>query len=211
MARKKIKLAFITNDSQRKATFKKRRKGLIEDVWPNHSGVHRVVEQFRRMPEMEQNKKMMNNESFIRQRTMKANYQLKKQLVENREKDVNMLMYQCLAGRGLQNLMMADLNDLGWMVDQNLKDINKRIDSLKKAPMEQGESSKRVHENAGLQEGKHGMNLGGDEVIHRPQWFNEWMNAPSEQMGFGHGDEVMMPFNNANNNHGNIFHGGFFP
>ncbi|GAA0140055.1 hypothetical protein Leryth_023109 [Lithospermum erythrorhizon] len=236
MARQKVKLAFIVNDSQRKATFKKRRKGLMKkvselstlcgidacaiiyspyenqpDVWPNHLGVHRVLEQFRRMPEMEQNKKMVNNEGFIRQRTVKANEQLKKQLRDNREKDVTMLMYQCLAGRGLQNLMMPDLNDLGWLIDQNLKEINKRIETLKKAPMQEGESSKTAAANVALrQEERQGVASAGDEGIQRPQWFTEWMNATSEQIGFGHGDGAMMPFNDANN-HGNFWPGSFFP
>ncbi|KAJ4823856.1 Agamous-like MADS-box protein agl80, partial [Turnera subulata] len=100
MTRKKVKLAFIANDAARKATFKKRRKGLIKkvselstlcgieacaiiyspyetqpEVWPSPVGVQRVLSQFRQMPEMEQSKKMVNQESFLRQRIAKAGEQ----------------------------------------------------------------------------------------------------------------------------------------
>ena len=38
------------------------------EVWPNNLRVQRVLAQFKRMPDMEQSKKMMTQESFIRQR-----------------------------------------------------------------------------------------------------------------------------------------------
>nr|CAN65747.1 hypothetical protein VITISV_037765 [Vitis vinifera] len=157
MTRKKVKLAYITNDSARKATFKKRKKGLMKkvselstlcgidacailyspydsqpEVWPSPLGVQRVLAHFKKMPEMEQSKKMVNQESFLRQRIAKGNEQLKKQRKDNREKEITQVMYQSLTGKGLQNLNIVDLNDLGWMIDQNLKDIHKRIESLNK-------------------------------------------------------------------------------
>ncbi|KAK9292177.1 hypothetical protein L1049_020137 [Liquidambar formosana] len=139
MTRKKVKLAFITNDSARKATFKKRKKGLIKkvselstlcgieacaiiyspydsqpEIWPSPLGVRRVVAQFKEMPEMEQSKKMVNQESFLRQRIVKAKEQLKKQQKDNREKEVSQVMFHNLSGRaGLHNLNIVDLNDLG--------------------------------------------------------------------------------------------------
>ncbi|XP_047331919.1 agamous-like MADS-box protein AGL80 [Impatiens glandulifera] len=159
MTRKKVKLAYITNDSARKATFKKRKKGLMKkvselstlcgidacaiiyspyeaqpDVWPNGPGVQRVLSQFKRMPEMEQSKKMVNQEGFIRQRIVKASEQLKKQHRDNREKEMTEVMYQCLSGnRGLQDLGLGDLHDLGWLIDQNLKEIYKRMETINKS------------------------------------------------------------------------------
>ena len=104
MTRKKVKLAYITNDSIRKATFKKRKKGLIKkvselstlcgidacailygpydsqpEVWPSPLGVQLVVAHFKKMLEMEQSKKMVNQEGFLKQRVAKGNEQLKKQ------------------------------------------------------------------------------------------------------------------------------------
>ncbi|KAK0592331.1 hypothetical protein LWI29_017361 [Acer saccharum] len=167
MTRKKVKLFYIANDSARKATFKKRKKGLLKkvselstlcgidacaivyspydnqpDVWPSHHGVQRIVSQFKRMPEMEQSKKMVNQDSFIRQRIMKSNDQLKKQRKDNREKEMTALMFQTLVGRSLRPFDMMDLNDLGWTIEQYLKDIYKfQSDINNKMAMVAGSSS----------------------------------------------------------------------
>ncbi|XP_059644640.1 agamous-like MADS-box protein AGL80 [Cornus florida] len=237
MTRKKVKLAFITNDSARKATYKKRKKGLMKkvselstlcgidacaiiyspyesqpEVWPNNMGVQRVLAQFKRMPEMEQSKKMVNQESFIRQRIAKANEQLKKQHKDNREKEMTEVMYQCLTGRGLQNLVMADLTDLGWLIDQNLKEIYKRVESLKKVVPTQVAPVANTSNETVVRNGVHGMDQKpamelAMEAMQRPQWFTEWMNNPNEHLGFG-GDEIMNPFGD---NHNAMWSSAFFP
>nr|CAD1828636.1 unnamed protein product [Ananas comosus var. bracteatus] len=117
MARKKVNLAWIANDSTRRATFKKRRKGLMKkaselatlcdvracvvvygpgeaqaEVWPSPAEAARVLARFKSMPEMEQCKKMMNQEGFLRQRVAKAQEQLRKQERENRELETTLLI-----------------------------------------------------------------------------------------------------------------------
>nr|GMD48489.1 agamous-like MADS-box protein AGL80 [Ipomoea batatas] len=214
MTRKKVKLAFITNDSARKATLKKRKKGLMKkvselstlcgidacaiiyspyenqpEVWPSTAGAQRVVAQFKRMPEMEQSKKMVNQEGFIRQRIAKASEQLKKQHKENREKEITQVMFQCLTGKGLHSLILTDLNDLTWLIDQKLKEINKKIEDLNKA----------------APAGEVGIDLGQRPP---PQWFADWMMSNNQQMGFEHGgggggaggaaEEMIMPLFNDN-------------
>ncbi|KAJ8434874.1 hypothetical protein Cgig2_003313 [Carnegiea gigantea] len=139
MTRKKVKLAFITNDSARKATYKKRKRGLLKKmdelttlcdvkacailytpyearpvVWPGPSGAREVIASFKRLPEMEKVKKMVSQEEFLRQRVAKAHEQLKRQQKENREKEMAHVMYQCLSGKGLQSMSLLDLSDLGW-------------------------------------------------------------------------------------------------
>ncbi|KAK9920087.1 hypothetical protein M0R45_028649 [Rubus argutus] len=156
MTRKKVKLTYITNDSARKATFKKRKKGLMKkvselttlcdidacaiiyspydsqpEVWPSPLGVQRVLAQFKTMPEMEQSKKMVNQESFLRQRISKTQEQLKKQKKDNREKEMTRVMFQSLTGKSLQGLTLTDLNDLGWVIDQHLKEIHLRMKNIK--------------------------------------------------------------------------------
>ena len=91
-----------------------------------------MVAHFKKMPKMEQSKKMVNQESFLRQRIAKGNEQLKKQGKDNLEKEITRVMFQSLTGKGLRILNIIDLNDLGLMIDQKLKEINKRIESLKK-------------------------------------------------------------------------------
>ncbi|KAF5739177.1 hypothetical protein HS088_TW12G00378 [Tripterygium wilfordii] len=160
MTRKKVNLAYITNDSARKATFKKRKKGLIKkvselstlcgidaaaivyspydsqpEVWPSTGDVRNVISQFRRMPEMEQSKKMVNQESFIRQRIVKATEQLKKQRKDNREKEMTHVMFQTLTGQSLNCFNMLDLNDLRWLIDQKLKDINDALEPNDSPPV----------------------------------------------------------------------------
>nr|XP_016435742.1 PREDICTED: agamous-like MADS-box protein AGL80 [Nicotiana tabacum] len=244
MTRKKVKLAFITNDSARKATFKKRKKGLMKkvselstlcgidacaiiyspyenqpEVWPNTMGAQRVLAEFKRMPEMEQSKKMVNQESFIRQRIAKASEQLKKQSKENREKEMTEVMYQCLAGKGLQNLNLGDLNDLDWVVDQNLKEINKRIEAFKKRASTSSSFSSSsvvlvsqvatplpVEQKPVVELGLEGMQRAQTE------WFNDWMNnnTSEQQIGFGHGDEMIM-HNFSDNHNTSVWPNAFFP
>ncbi|KAJ1398151.1 hypothetical protein SESBI_31266 [Sesbania bispinosa] len=221
MTRKKVKLAFITNDSARKATYKKRKKGLMKkvgelstlcgidacaivyspydpqpEVWPSPMGVQRVLSKFRRMPELEQSKKMVNQDSFLRQRIQKAKEQVKKQRKDNREKEMTQLMFQCLsAGNIMQNISMVDLNDLAWLIDQNLKDINRRIETLtKNAAQAQAQMAApppvltdvnvvaKIEENV---QGSHGqgfdMNM---DVMQKQHWFMNLMNS-------GGADETM--------------------
>ncbi|CAB4285053.1 unnamed protein product [Prunus armeniaca] len=240
MTRKKVKLAYIANDSTRKATFKKRKRGLIKkiselstlcdvpacaliysqyeslpDIWPSPSGVQRVIAQFRNMPEMEQGRKMFNQETFLRQRIVKAHEQLKRLRKENREKEVSRVMFQTLTGRPLQGLNMIDLNDLGWLIDQNVKELGEKIKSKREELLAQ---SKREELLAQINEvtvaapnaaalparaGDHGMDLNMQQpamenTMQRPPCFSDVM-TPQEPMGFGAagGDEVL-PFGDQN-------------
>ncbi|CAI9115725.1 OLC1v1016711C1 [Oldenlandia corymbosa var. corymbosa] len=250
MARKKVKLAYIVNDSARKATFRKRKKGLMKkvselstlcgidactiiyspyepqpEVWPNPDGVQRVIDQFKRMPEMEQTKKMVNQESFIRQRIAKAGEQLKKIHMENREKHITEVIFQSLIGKSVEEMPIADLNDVGWLLDQNLKGIQKKMESLQKlpppptlldgllqpqpllqpppvvAPMVALPPNTRGASSSSMQ--------GGMDGPHMTQLFTDWMNNPNDQnMGFGNGEDMLMQLPD---NHNSMGKNGFFP
>ncbi|XVE63181.1 hypothetical protein DITRI_Ditri06bG0179600 [Diplodiscus trichospermus] len=241
MTRKKVKLAFITNDSARKATYKKRKKGLMKkvselstlcgieacaiidspyesqpEVWPSPAGVQRVLSKFKNLSEMEQSKKMVNQESFLRQRISKAYEQLKKQCRENREKELTQAMFQYLTGKGLNNLNMMDLNDLSWFIEKNLKDIIQRVDTLNSAShSSQGpaasSSTKMVTSEAttsgqNARAGKSGSETNVDR-IQRQQWILDLMN-PQDLVGFG-GDETMHPF--GDNRPNALWSNAFFP
>ncbi|KAG4189892.1 hypothetical protein ERO13_A08G252000v2 [Gossypium hirsutum] len=254
MTRKKVKLAYITNDSARKATFKKRKKGLMKkvselstlcgidacaimyspyesqpEVWPSAMGVQRVLSKFKKVPEMEQSKKMVNQESFLAQRIAKANEQLKKQCKENREKEMTHVMFQNLIGKaGILGLNVVDLNDLAWLIDQNLKEIAKRVDALAKTslnPQGQGGSSSSVAVPPMVTPE---VAITGDMVqgevnnmdwMQRQQWIMELMNNnnnPQTQtqthVGFN-GEETVFPFGdniNPNVNNG-LWSNAFLP
>ncbi|KAM7272722.1 hypothetical protein ACFE04_027385 [Oxalis oulophora] len=255
MTRKKVKLAYIPNDSSRKATYKKRKKGLMKkvgelstlcgieacaivyspydsqpEIWPSTIGAQRVVSQFKKMPEMEQSKKMVNQESFIRQRIAKSTEQLKKQRKENREKEITEVMYQTLGGKVLHGLSMMDLNDLGWMIDQNLKEIDKRCETLTNsasssssvvvvpevsAPPPQPLSPQPLSpppppaEANFMVRNENGVQMGQAQA-QQPPWFMDLLNGQDQQqMGYANEEEMMMvPYagnnnNNNNNNHNN--------
>ncbi|OIV95714.1 hypothetical protein TanjilG_01508 [Lupinus angustifolius] len=228
MTRKKVKLAFIVNDASRKATYKKRKKGLMKkvgelstlcgidacaivyspydpqpEVWPSPIGVQRVLAKFRRMPELEQSKKMVNQDSFLRQRILKAKEQVKKQSKDNREKEITQVMFQCLsAGKILPNISMVDLNDLAWLIDQNLKDINRRIETLTKKAQSQAQIVAPVVPDVAAkieekEEGCHGNGLDLDmniDAMEKQNWFTNLLNN-------GGGDEAL-PFGDVNHSNG---------
>ncbi|CAN6287621.1 unnamed protein product [Urochloa humidicola] len=125
MARKKVTLQWIANDSTRRATFKKRRKGLMKkaselatlcdvdacvvvygdgeaqpEVWPDDvAKVAEVLARFRAMPELDQCKKMMDMEAFLGQRVDKLREQLHRAQRESREREATILLHDAIAGR----------------------------------------------------------------------------------------------------------------
>ncbi|KAM0827534.1 hypothetical protein ACQ4PT_068149 [Festuca glaucescens] len=68
MARKKVTLQYIPNDSTRRGTFKKRRRGLMKKASELSilCDVKACVVVSKNMPELDQCKKMMNQEGFLR-------------------------------------------------------------------------------------------------------------------------------------------------
>ncbi|MBA0874082.1 hypothetical protein Goshw_011309 [Gossypium schwendimanii] len=129
-----MKLAYITNDTKRKTTYKKRTKGLVKKVrelttlCKIEACAIILSPDFDSQPESIRNNKMVNQESFLEQSIAKATLQLKKRLKENHQKDLKKFMFQSLGGKGiLQSMNVMDLNEVGLLVEQNLQDIDKRI------------------------------------------------------------------------------------
>ncbi|RVW89553.1 Agamous-like MADS-box protein AGL80 [Vitis vinifera] len=125
MARKKVKLQWIVDNAARKATYKKRVKGLMKkvrdlsilcgvdacvityspyhpepQVWPSPIEVEQVIAAFRSRPENDQTKKVMNQENFTWQRIFKARDEV-----------------------GLES---KDLPDLTWAIDNQLEAVKNR-------------------------------------------------------------------------------------
>ncbi|KAI5659270.1 hypothetical protein M9H77_28063 [Catharanthus roseus] len=135
MSKGKLKLLFIENDAKRRAAYKKRKKGLLNkvselttlcginactiiyskfdsepDVWPSTLAAQQVISQFKHLPEMMKERKMLNQEAYLRERITKLKEQLNKQLSENHEKDLVELMFKCLLidKRELDKLLNGD-------------------------------------------------------------------------------------------------------
>ncbi|CAN6724443.1 unnamed protein product [Malus baccata var. baccata] len=154
--RKKVKLAYIMNDASRKTSYNKRKNGFIKKmheinilcdvpvcgimyspyesqpvVWPNLLETQRLITRFRSMPEAERNKKMVTHEMFLKQRIEKEQEKLNKLKKENREKQIRMLMNQCLTGRPLTGLDLNDLNEMECMIKECVTEIVAQIKSRK--------------------------------------------------------------------------------
>ncbi|KAL3629879.1 hypothetical protein CASFOL_026191 [Castilleja foliolosa] len=157
MTRKKVTLAYITNDSERRASFRKRKRGLIKkvselstlcdvdacaiiyslydlepEVWPSPEGAEAVLARFRTLSEMEKSKKMVNQESFTRQRIKKAEEQLRRLRKENTRREMESFMFRCLGGKAsMDHFDLRNSTEMGWVIDQMLRDIQSRMDAVK--------------------------------------------------------------------------------
>ncbi|KAJ4705415.1 agamous-like MADS-box protein AGL80 [Melia azedarach] len=153
MTRKKVKLVWIVSDSARKASLKKRRVGLLKKVselttlcgvnafiiiyspedkepamWPSRPVVQQLLARFHSLPEMERCKKMMNQETYLKERVTKVQDQLKKHHRKNKETDVSIIMRQIYHGKTLDDCNVSELHGLIWFVEEKKKDIRKRIE-----------------------------------------------------------------------------------
>jgi hypothetical protein len=189
MARSKVKLAFIVNDAARKESYKKRRKGLLKkvaelstlcgieacaivygpyepqpEIWPSPEGVQSVLSKFMTMHEFQKCKKMMNQETFLTQRVLKAEEKLKKQRKENREQEMTILMSHCLnEGRVVHdNMSTVDLSYLTWLIDHNLKDIGRRLAATVPPPPP---TASRSEEMGIVGHGHVGIPINDDEIM----------------------------------------------
>jgi hypothetical protein len=102
------------------------------DVWPPDEGVERVLAKFRGMNELDQSQKKFDQKSYLKQRIKKVEKQLKKHMKGNKEKEMTNLMHQCVnAGRIPESVNnVDDLNNLTKIIDQHLKQIDRRIKHL---------------------------------------------------------------------------------
>ncbi|XP_068669179.1 agamous-like MADS-box protein AGL80 [Aristolochia californica] len=240
MARKKVKLAWIANDAARKATYKKRKKGLLKkvselsilcgveasavvigpneqqpEVWPSVHEAQRILLKFKTLPEMDQGKKMMNQEGFFRQRIEKLKEQAKRWTTENREIEMDALMYQCLSGRSLEDLVIEDLTELGKRIETKTKAVQQRVEIFKRTESQppapatakqtpgfwavaaaRGKVNKVETNEHKSGNGETTALQAAMEALQRQQWLVEMMN-PHEPMGVGDGNEAVNPFGDA--------------
>ncbi|TXG57942.1 hypothetical protein EZV62_015771 [Acer yangbiense] len=109
MTRKKVNLSLIANDSARKASLKKR---ISPDdrqpvMWPTRLEVQEIVARFHNMLEMEQNKKMENQETYLQERV----------------------------SNGLDDLNVIDIESLVWFAKEKCKIIDRRLEFCQHASL----------------------------------------------------------------------------
>ncbi|XP_048566825.1 agamous-like MADS-box protein AGL80 [Triticum urartu] len=229
MARKKVTLQYIPNDSTRRGTFKKRRRGLMKkaselailcdvracvlvygegetvpEVFPSHAGAAKILNIFRKMPELEQCKKMMNQEGFLRQRIDKLRDQVHKFGRESRDREIRVLLHKAMRGSlpGLVGLNIEELTSVGWKVEMLLKGIGDRIAKLRGQPptpyltgnLDMGSSV--VYQSPPTQEGCLDMvRSGGDLGALVCSGYSGGHDATSTSASVGYSDgDMMQPF-----------------
>ncbi|CAH8356637.1 unnamed protein product [Eruca vesicaria subsp. sativa] len=168
MTRNKLNLSYITNETIRKSTFIKRKKGFFKkihelsvlcgiqacaiihspfsstpDVWPSNSEAKNVVERFEAIPESEQEKKMVNHEKFLEQCITKIKEKIIKKIKDNKERVMQETVYQFLREKGnMFQLTDKHRDDLCRFIDQQLKELHYHRNQLLNQPhVEYGESS----------------------------------------------------------------------
>ncbi|KAJ9184588.1 hypothetical protein P3X46_004300 [Hevea brasiliensis] len=159
MTRKKVKLVWIVNDAARKASLKKRRIGLLKKVselttlcgvsafaiiyspderepmlWPSRPVVQQLLMRYQTMPEIERCKKMMNQESYLKERIAKVQEQFRKHQRKNREIELACLMDRLHQGNGVDDFEVNELQGLIWLLEEKMKDIRKRVEYFQQVP-----------------------------------------------------------------------------
>ncbi|AES97243.1 agamous-like MADS-box protein AGL80 [Medicago truncatula] len=139
MTRKKVKLAFISNDSARKATYNKREKACAiisnpfsskTEVWPDLERARQVIERYQNSSVKDETKNV-NQESFLLQRITKAREQLQKQSHDSREKEMNNLMIGYMKNRKLPDeLCVSELKEFNKLIEKIPKNMDNKIDAL---------------------------------------------------------------------------------
>ncbi|KAK8685656.1 hypothetical protein V6N13_041655 [Hibiscus sabdariffa] len=159
MTRRKVTLAWITNNSNRRASLKKRRLGLIKKVkelttlcgidaclviyspqenepmvWPSVDEVKRLVGKFYLVPELERSKKMMNMEIYMNEKLCKEQENLMKFNRKNKEVEVGQFMLQLHQGKMMDSFNVNELEALIWFGEAQRTNIRKHIEYYRQIP-----------------------------------------------------------------------------
>ena len=150
-----MKLAFIADDAARKASYNKRKKGLIKkvseltilcdvpacaiisspfdsqtEVWPHPEGANKIIERFQSLSVKDETRNV-SHERFIMQTIVKARDKLRKMKYENREQELDLFMLRNLQTNNiLDELTTEEVKDLGKLALKKLKEVDDKIDTL---------------------------------------------------------------------------------
>lgn len=114
------------------------------EVWPSDLRVQSLLSRYSEVSELERSKKLLTQEIFLRQKIIKAQIQLKKLRNEIMKKEMTFLMLPYLnLGDVSCSPNMIDLNDFSHLIDQNLKEIERKINTS------QSQEVKPIAENGG--------------------------------------------------------------
>ncbi|CAM8962171.1 unnamed protein product [Rhodiola kirilowii] len=159
MARKKVQLAWIENQTARKATLRKRRENLIKKVkeisvlagtdccgiilspfegdpplfYP--LTINEIVGRYFELPEIDQFKRMVSIESYMKDEITKLKETLQKERRNVREVEVSYTMNSIHThGRSIETMSSDETSELFWYFEQVKKKCELRMNSLEDDP-----------------------------------------------------------------------------
>ncbi|KAM7497280.1 hypothetical protein LguiA_021694 [Lonicera macranthoides] len=156
MAKNKVVLARIANDSKRKSTLKRRRDGLfkkIEElstlcdvepavvvyargeeeesgVWPSKEVTEERFRRYEFIPDVEKTLKMTTQEAYLQERVAKEMDKIKREEKKNEEKEISLIMNQLADGMKLTMLDTTQLNAMYAFAEESLKKLKERSKKL---------------------------------------------------------------------------------
>ncbi|KAF7087742.1 hypothetical protein CFC21_090907 [Triticum aestivum] len=158
MARKKVALRYIRNDSARHNTLKKRSKNLMKkagevatlcnakacvlvygegamvpEVFPSHAEAVAILNRFKSMPEVARLKKTMDQESVLSQRVTKLRDQVQKTRCELQDRETKFLLHEAMVNGRLPG-NIEELTTMGWKLELMLKSLGERIAKMSGQP-----------------------------------------------------------------------------
>ncbi|XP_038904450.1 MADS-box transcription factor PHERES 1-like [Benincasa hispida] len=235
MTRKKVKLVWIASDNARKASFKKRRLRLLKKVselttlcgvfvfavvngpdedhpviWPYLSAAQHLYRRFLSLSEVERQKKIMNQETYLKERTTKAQVMLKKLIKKNQELELDLLMHQLHQGRHISQLTNEELLALFWMVGKWIRDCRKRIEYHQEVHRPPPPPPEFVPFNSPLLEiGSNEMDLVDNGRNLMDQWFIDMVMNSIDKIGGSSSSMVEeLGFVQSEVNMGDLMNGG---
>ncbi|ESW17043.1 hypothetical protein PHAVU_007G205700 [Phaseolus vulgaris] len=154
MTRQKVKLAYISDVTARKSTYKKRKKGIIKkvseltilcgipacaiiaspfeakpEIWPDPEGAKQVIQRYLDASVIDESKNV-NQESFLMQKIAKAQEQLKKLRQENQEKEKILSMFKYMQGEEDLPTDVQELKQLNKLIENSMKETKNKMDEL---------------------------------------------------------------------------------
>ncbi|XP_078182401.1 agamous-like MADS-box protein AGL80 [Carex rostrata] len=152
MARNKVKLQYISNDALRRATLKKRRRGLLKkvqelgvlcgvdvcgiiyspeeaapQVWPQPQDSRRILRTFNSLPQLERTRKMTNQLAFMQERVAKLRDKVATRQSEDANLEVRVTLNEGFLGSDFFEVSVYDLWAAGYALDDLISKVYGRI------------------------------------------------------------------------------------
>ncbi|KDP35104.1 hypothetical protein JCGZ_10946 [Jatropha curcas] len=157
MGRTNIKYELIPDESDRKASFKKRRVGFLKklkelstlcgvvacaiifsdynsspDVWPSPSEATLVLEKFKNLPPNKKGKYMMDQETFLKKSIAKLKHKLEKETKKNQRMELELTLKKCIADGNVHHLdSLENANDLSDLLQEKIERLSIGIERAK--------------------------------------------------------------------------------